>query len=461
MEELLSLLEKHGPAAKLLAGGTDLLVRLRWGHAAPEIVIDLKRVPELRADIAEIAGGLRVGARTVMTDLIGDARVRRHFPALVEAAGVVGSVQIRNRATLAGNICNASPAADTAPALLVYDAVANVRGLGGKRRVPLGEFFTGPGRTVLERGEVIESIDLPVPEGPRGAAFGRVTRRRGVDLATINLCCLVKPSGETRFAYGAVGPRPFLVEDTSGMLADPTTGAAQRDARLRELIAHASPISDLRGGRDYRMAMLLVMSRRTLAVALERLSARAESQSGTQEPVPQHVDQRAVIMAARLSSRGPMRIPIKLRVNGQAHAVEVFAHHSLLEVLRDQLNLTGSKECCQEGECGACTVLLNGRAVNSCLVLAVEADGEDLVTIEGLAAGGRLDPLQSAFLETGAVQCGFCIPGMIMAAKGLLEANPHPTEAEIKAGLVGNLCRCGGYSRIVKAVEAAARQAEE
>jgi len=275
MEELLSLLNEHGPAAKLLAGGTDLMVRLRSGHILPRIVIDLKRVKALRPDIVETGSRgrpcLRVGARTVMTDLIQDERVRRHFPALVEAAGVVGSVQIRNRATLAGNICNASPAADTAPALLVYDAVANITGLNGARCVPLRAFVTGPGRTVLERAEVIESIDLPLPTGPRGAAFGRITRRRGVDLATINLCCLVKPDGETRFAYGAVGPRPFLVQDDSGVLANPNTPPAARDSRLKELIAQATPISDLRGTREYRVAMLLVMSRRTLATAIERL----------------------------------------------------------------------------------------------------------------------------------------------------------------------------------------------
>ena len=271
MEELLSLLNEHGPAAKLLAGGTDLMVRLRSGRVLPRIVIDLKRVKTLRPDIVEANSSLRVGARTVMTDLIQDQRIRRHFPALVEAAGVVGSVQIRNRATLAGNICNASPAADTAPALLVYDAVANIAGLHGARCVPLRAFFTGPGRTVLERAEVIESIDLPLPEGPQGAAFGRLTRRRGVDLATINLCCLVKPSGETRFAYGAVGPRPFLVEDDSGVLANPKSSPAERDSALKELIAHAAPISDLRGTREYRLAMLLAMSRRTLATAIERL----------------------------------------------------------------------------------------------------------------------------------------------------------------------------------------------
>lgn len=145
-------------------------------------------------------------------------------------------------------------------------------------------------------------------------------------------------------------------------------------------------------------------------------------------------------------------------VNGTDRSLDVPAHHTLLNVLRDDLNLTGTKECCAEGECGACTVLLNGRAVNACLVLAAECDGEDIRTIEGLGAGGRLDPLQRAFAESGAVQCGFCIPGMIVAARYLLSTNPHPTEDEIKEGLAGNLCRCAGYSRIISAV---ARAAEE
>src|SRR5579864_8649432 len=130
---------------------------------------------------------------------------------------------------------------------------------------------------------------------------------------------------------------------------------------------------------------------------------------------------------------------LKLTVNGHAHSVEAAPHHTLLEVLRDQLGLTGTKECCAEGECGACTVLLDGDAVDSCLVLGVEADGKSVLTIEGLAVDGRLDPLQQAFLDHGAVQCGFCIPGMIMSAKHLLTICPHPTDAEIKDGLAGNL----------------------
>ena len=143
---------------------------------------------------------------------------------------------------------------------------------------------------------------------------------------------------------------------------------------------------------------------------------------------------------------------ITITVNGTPRTLDVDVHRTLLDALRDQLNLTGTKECCAEGECGACTVLLKGRAVNACLVLAVECDGDNVVTIEGIGAGGHLDAVQQAFVESGAVQCGFCIPGMIVAAGYLLSTNPHPSEREIKEGLAGNLCRCGGYSRIIKAV---------
>ncbi|PYR63377.1 MAG: (2Fe-2S)-binding protein [Acidobacteria bacterium] len=153
----------------------------------------------------------------------------------------------------------------------------------------------------------------------------------------------------------------------------------------------------------------------------------------------------------------PTQHPITFGVNGRLLTVDVRAHQTLLEVLRDHLQLTGTKECCAEGECGACTVLLDGRAVNSCLVLAMEAEGQKIVTIEGLDANGRLAALQDAFLEHGAVQCGFCIPGMLMAATSLLATNPDPTITEIQEGLAGNLCRCAGYSRIIAAVIAAAR----
>ncbi len=146
---------------------------------------------------------------------------------------------------------------------------------------------------------------------------------------------------------------------------------------------------------------------------------------------------------------------IKLRVNGYLRELAVKPQQTLLEVLRGPLELTGVKEGCGLGECGACTVLMNGKPVNSCLVLAVEADGSEILTIEGLAQGGKLHPLQQAFVEKGAIQCGFCTPGMVMASVGLLKETTEPSREEIKKALIGNLCRCTGYVKIVEAVETA------
>jgi carbon-monoxide dehydrogenase small subunit len=151
-------------------------------------------------------------------------------------------------------------------------------------------------------------------------------------------------------------------------------------------------------------------------------------------------------------------ITIEVTVNGRPRTLEVAANHTLLEVLRDDIDLTGTKECCVVGECGACTVIVNGRAMNSCLMLAAEVDGAEVLTVEGLETEDGLSPLQDAFLADGAAQCGFCIPGQLMAATALLRQNPHPTVEEIQEGLAGNLCRCAGYEQITRAVLDAARE---
>lgn len=153
-----------------------------------------------------------------------------------------------------------------------------------------------------------------------------------------------------------------------------------------------------------------------------------------------------------------MKRLITLTVNGEQHEVAIEPRQSLLQVLREELHLTGTKEGCSEGECGACTVVLDGQTVDSCLIFGLEAHGRTVVTIEGLAQADQLHPVQKAFAEYGAVQCGFCTPGMILSAKALLEKNPHPTEAEIRHSISGNLCRCTGYVKIVEAIQAAARQ---
>lgn len=272
LEEAVSLLGAV-PGARLLSGGTDLLVGVRKGTLRAPLVVDLKRVGDLQPGIEERDGALSIVATTPLSAVIADDRVRARFPALVAAAQVVGSIQIRNRATLAGNVCNASPAADTATPLLAYGAIVAIHGPSGNRRVPLDDFFLGPGRTALGADEVVTAVQLPLPSRPLGAAFGRMTRRRGVDLATVNLCCSVAADGVTRFAFGAVGPRPFTATDPTGTLAT-SNDPGEVDLLLHELTGQATPISNVRASREYRAEMLVVLARRALAEARAELDTR-------------------------------------------------------------------------------------------------------------------------------------------------------------------------------------------
>ena len=149
---------------------------------------------------------------------------------------------------------------------------------------------------------------------------------------------------------------------------------------------------------------------------------------------------------------------IKITVNGKTHELQVKPWETLLEVIRDELGLTGTKEGCGLGECGACTVIMDGKAVNSCLVLAPEADGKEIITIEGLGQGDKLHPIQETFMERGGLQCGFCTPGIILSTKALLDENPKPTDEEIRRGIAGNFCRCTGYTKIFESIKVAAQR---
>jgi CO/xanthine dehydrogenase FAD-binding subunit len=282
LEEALSIMERFGARARPLLGGTDLVVRIQKGQAEPEAVVDLKRVRDIE-DRIEIEGGMtNIGARVVLADLVRHDLIQTTYPALVEAASIVGSIQIRNRATLVGNICNASPAADTVPPLMAYGASVTIVGKGGTavrsmrsggtaaREVSLQDFFLGPGKTLCGPSELVVAVHIPVPQPPFGSAFGRLTRRRGVDLATINMACAIDAQGLTTFVFGAAAPTPVLARDETGELADARLPQSRQDELLRSLLEKTSPISDVRSGREYRQAMLLTIGRRVLRQAQAR-----------------------------------------------------------------------------------------------------------------------------------------------------------------------------------------------
>src|SRR6476660_5171821 len=275
LADALALLADEDAGARLLAGGTDLIIRIRDGSIQPRTVVDVKGIAELERGLRDDGDRLTIGARTTMTDLIRDPRIRSDYEALAEGAAVVGAVQVRNRATLAGNICNASPAADTVPALLTFDARVVAVGPAGWRTIPIDAFLVRSGVTTLGPGELVSSIELPKPTAARGSVHVRRTRRRGHDLASVTLACVVDAGRTTRIAYGSLGPRPLLVTDSTGLLADPSAADEAKLARLDQLFADASPSpTSMRASPEYRLAMLRVLGARAVATAIERLAAR-------------------------------------------------------------------------------------------------------------------------------------------------------------------------------------------
>ena len=274
LADALALMADADGAARPLAGGTDLIIRIRDGSIRPRTVVDVKGIAEFSRDIRIEDGWLRIGARTTMTDLLRDDRIRRDYTALAEAAAYVGSVQIRNRATLAGNICNASPAADTAPALLALEARVVAVGQRGRRVIPLDDFFVRSGVTTLAPGDLVKAIEMPVRSGRRGSVHARRTRRRGHDLASVTLAVTIDEDGVTRVSYGSVGPRPVLAIDDTGLLADPAAGDDAVRDRLDELFAAAAPSpTSMRASPEYRLAMLRVMGLRAIRDARKRIAS--------------------------------------------------------------------------------------------------------------------------------------------------------------------------------------------
>ncbi|MEX1296992.1 MAG: FAD binding domain-containing protein [Candidatus Limnocylindrales bacterium] len=284
LAEATRLLSEAGEGARLLAGGTDLVVGLRDDTIQPEVVVDLKWIEELRGEAIVVRDGrFTFHALATMTQIEHDVRVLGRLPALAEAARVVGSVQIRNRATLAGNICNGSPAADTVPPQLLHGAIVVIAGPAGERRQSIDHFMLGarrPGpdkrKVDLRPGELVSAIEIPVPPDDFSAAYTRLVRRKGTDLASITLGVSVDGEGVTQVAYGSVGPRAFLTRDESGVLADASADRRQRAGVLDELLRQATPSPrSIRAAPDYRLAMLPVLALRALDTALERRSRSA------------------------------------------------------------------------------------------------------------------------------------------------------------------------------------------
>jgi carbon-monoxide dehydrogenase medium subunit len=458
VSEVLELLAKYRERARIIAGGTDILIELeRHQRPGVDVLIDITRIPGL--DTIQLHGDhIRLGPLVTHNQVVASRLiVERGFP-LAQACWEVGAPQIRNRATVAGNLITASPANDTITPLMALGAEVVLTSVEGERSVPLASFYSGLRKTVMQPDEMLTAISFPALSVQERAMFLKLGLRRAQAISVINVAVLLRMDDSrvrsAAITLGSVAPTIIRVSVAEQALIgkELTHAVISEAARLAALAP--TPIDDVRSTAAYRIEMIRVLVGRVLST----LADGAERDQWPQQPV--------MLWGAvpRAESRLNKAIthdehsPIVTTINGQTRTFETGQDKTLLRLLREEAGLPGTKEGCAEGECGACTIFLDGKAVMSCMVAAPRAHGAEIVTVEGLAWQDSLHPIQQAFVEEGAVQCGYCTPGFLMAGAKLLEEFPQPTNEQISQSITGNLCRCTGYYRIVRAFEEASKK---
>lgn len=443
VDETLDLLAVYGDRACLIAGGTDLILEFARGqHDGVEALIDLSSIHGEDA-ITSIGNRTRIGMLVTHNQIVGSSHVWETARPLAEACLEIGSAQLRNRATVVGNIATASPANDTITALRVLDAEVTLRSVRGERTVALGDFHTGVRLTLREADELITSISFrQLGKNERGV-FVKAGLRAAQAISVVHAAMVMTVEDgvvqAVKIALGSVAPT-IVEAPVDGFVGGPCDSESIA-AVARAAAQSVRPIDDVRATAAYRSESVRVIVQRGLESLLE----------------PRPAPDRAVLLSPGGSAFGSGDATT---INGLPVEVADTAGLTLLDWLRDVAGptlgegLTGTKEGCAEGECGACTVQMNGAAVMSCLVPAASVAGSAIVTVEGVGIGG-LHAIQQAFVDKFAVQCGYCIPGFIVAGASLLDEISQPSPVDIADGLAGNLCRCTGYYKIIEAVVAA------
>ena len=465
LNEALGLLASL-PTARIVAGGTDLMVELRRGFRPTDTLIDLSHVIDLRYVTLD-KNTIQIGALATHNDIIGSPHALRMLP-LAQASREVGAPQIRAAATVVGNLVTASPANDTIAALMALDAQVELISIAGTRSLALSEFYQGVRRTVLQPGEIVREIRFQALNDAQRGIFLKLGLRRAQAISVINVALVMTGTATADsfeiasacIALGCVAPTIIRASAAEAFLVGKTLDTATITAASQLARTAATPIDDIRGSASYRSSSVAAL----VADGLEQIAANRHASAWEPDQVLLEIGQGAhstkpAPSTLRLAtSAAPIpQTEVQLIVNGRQHTLPAAHTHTLLDALREHAGITGVKEGCAEGECGACTVWLDGRAVMACLTPAAQAHGSTVTTVEGLARPEQLHPVQQAFIEHGAVQCGFCTPGFLLAAARLLEEHPQPSRNQVETAISGNICRCTGYKQIIDAILAAAK----
>ncbi|HET9633191.1 MAG TPA: FAD binding domain-containing protein [Terrabacter sp.] len=497
VEEAVAVLAEVGHDGKVLAGGQSLIPLLNMRLASPAHLVDINRVAGL--DAVEVTPQhVRVGALVRHAALERSEEAYAALPILRQAVANVAHPAIRNRGTTVGSIAHADAAGEMPAVLALTEGVVEVVGPDGAREIPCADFFLGPLETCLAPEELVVGVRFGRFPAGTGTAFAESARRHG-DYAVAGVGVAVTVSdgivSDARASFVSVTAVPSVLDLGAALRGvEPGSEAWRRglDAAAEVVHAYVDPEDDIHASAEYRRMLAAELTRRVLPLAVQvgehstaatttssghfpSTSPHAETSSGHLGATGPQGDGAQLKQSAHSTGgdgserererEGQVAGEVTVTVNGIRHTASVPARRLLSDFLRHDLQLTGTHVGCEHGVCGACTVLVDGRPMRSCLMFAVTAQGHEITTVEGLCSapdarvaptGESMNPVQQAFAECHGLQCGFCTPGFLTTITAYLDENPQPTSAQAREAISGNLCRCTGYQNIVKSVLRAA-----